>query len=255
MMQEIFSRQLGDESVSQEAMDAFLARMDEFKRLSRAVLSSEDSVAKLTGQMNMLKAQQSSFGEEIEKQQKLQWELEKKLEHLANCKTQAEGLKEVLAENDRIAQELAAIDMAQETMTELTTSIRDSFGLHLNKEASDLIHGITGGIYSSMSIDENLNVFMNTKTKLVPVEQVSSGTMDQVYLALRLAAAKLIQNGSEKMPMVFDDSFVLYDDNRLETALKWLTKIFDGQIIMFTCHQRESKILNANQIPYHYIQI
>ncbi len=255
LMQEIFSRQLGDESVSQEAMDAFLARMDEFKRLSRAVLSSEDSVAKLTGQMNMLKAQQSSFGEEIEKQQKLQWELEKKLEHLANCKTQAEGLKEVLAENDRIAQELAAIDMAQETMTELTTSIRDSFGLHLNKEASDLIHGITGGIYSSMSIDENLNVFMNTKTKLVPVEQVSSGTMDQVYLALRLAAAKLIQNGSEKMPMVFDDSFVLYDDNRLETALKWLTKIFDGQIIMFTCHQRESKILNANQIPYHYIQI
>ena len=77
LMQEIFSRQLGDESVSQEAMDAFLARMDEFKRLSRAVLSSEDSVAKLTGQMNMLKAQQSSFGEEIEKQQKLQWELEK----------------------------------------------------------------------------------------------------------------------------------------------------------------------------------
>ena len=44
-----------------------------------------------------------------------------------------------------------------------------------------------------MSIDENLNVFLNTKTKLVPLENVSSGTMDQVYLALRLAAAKLLQ--------------------------------------------------------------
>ena len=66
-------------------------------------------------------------------------------------------------------------------------------GLYLNKEASQYITGITGGIYDSMSIDENLNVFLNTKTKLVPLENVSSGTMDQVYLALRLAAAKLLQ--------------------------------------------------------------
>ena len=46
-----------------------------------------------------------------------------------------------------------------------------------------------------MSIDENLNVFMNTPSRLVPIEQVSSGTMDQIYLAVRLAAAKLVQNG------------------------------------------------------------
>ncbi len=42
-------------------------------------------------------------------------------------------------------------------------SIRDSFGLYLNKAASELISGITGGLYSSMSIDENLNAFLNTK--------------------------------------------------------------------------------------------
>lgn len=255
LMQEIFSRHLGDESVTPEAMNAFLTRMAEFKRLSHAVLSSEDNVEKLTHQLDQLNSKQNCLSEEIEKQQKLQWELEKKLEHLANCKTQAEALKTVLAENDRIAQELEAIDLAQETMTELTTSIRDSFGLHLNKEASELINGITGGIYSSMSIDENLNVFMNTKTKLVPVEQVSSGTMDQVYLALRLAAAKLIQKGPEKMPMVFDDSFVLYDDDRLKIALKWLTGAFHHQIIMFTCHQRETRILKANKILFHLIEI
>lgn len=255
LLQEIFSRHLGDTSVSPQAMDAFRGRMVEFKRLSRAVLSSQEAVATLTKKMETLRQQQTDFGTEIEKQQKLQWELEKKLEHLASCKTQAEALKEVLKENDRIAQELAAIDLAQETMTELSTSIRDSFGLYLNKEASDLIDGITGGIYSSMSIDENLNVFMNTKTKLVPIEQVSSGTMDQVYLALRLAAAKLIQSGPERMPLVFDDSFVLYDDDRLKTALKWLLSAFDGQIIIFTCHQREAQMLTANQIDYHLISI
>ena len=51
-------------------------------------------------------------------------------------------------------------------------------------------------------------MFLNTKTKLVPLEQVSSGTMYQVYLALRLAAARLIIGDHGEMPLIFDDSFV-----------------------------------------------
>ena len=128
----------------------------------------------------------------------------------------------LLAENERVQEELDAIDLAQDTMTTLSTSIRDSFGLYLNRNSlrSD-IGGITGGIYTSMSIDENLDVFMNTPSKLVPIEQVSSGTMDQIYLAVRLAAAKLVQNGRrDTMPLIFDDSFVLYDDERSEDSAK-----------------------------------
>lgn len=96
---------------------------------------------------------------------------------------------------------------------------------------------------------------MNTKTKLVPIDQVSSGTMDQIYLALRLAAAKLIQGDKEQMPLIFDDSFVLYDDERLRSALKWLAASYQGQIILFTCHQREAQMLTANQLPYHLITL
>ena len=99
-----------------------------------------------------------------------------------------------------LQEELDAIDLAQDTMTSLSTSIRDSFGLYLNKTASDLISGITGGIYTSMSIDQNLDISMNTPTRLVPIEQVSSGAMDQIYLAVRLAAAKLVQSGPDTMP-------------------------------------------------------
>ena len=172
-----------------------------------------------------------------------------------DCRTKAEGLKQILAENERAQEELNAIDLAQDTMTALSTTIRDSFGLYLNKTASDLISGITGGIYTSMSINENMDVFMNTPGKLVPIEQVSSGTMDQIYLAVRLAAAKLIQNGRDSMPLIFDDSFVLYDDERLKTALKWLVKAYDSQIIIFTCHQREAQLLTANQIRYHLVSI
>ena len=106
-----------------------------------------------------------------------------------------------------------------------------------------------------MSVDESLNVFINTRTKLIPVEQVSSGAMDQIYLALRLAAAKLIQTKDGQMPLIFDDSFVLYDDERLRTALKWLTNTFDNQIIIFTCHKREAQMLTSNQIPYCLVEI
>ena len=118
-----------------------------------------------------------------------------------------------------------------------------------------MIGEITGGIYDSMSVDENLNLFMNTRTKLVPVSQVSSGTMDQVYLALRMAAARLLQTGHDQMPLIFDDSFVQYDDERLKTALKWLSQAYDNQLIIFTCHQREAQMMTANQIPFQLISI
>ena len=255
LLQEIFSRHLGDSSISQEAMNAFCQRMGEYRRLCAALIKSEETARILAKELDDLQAQQTACTEVIEQQQRTQWELEQKLERLANCKTQAEALRATLAENERLSQAIAAIDLAQETMTNLSTTIRDSFGLYLNKEASHLIDCITGGVYNSMSVDENLHVFMNTKTKLVPLEQVSSGTMDQVYLALRLAAAKLIQKGDDPLPLIFDDSFVLYDDERLKTALKWLVEAYPGQTIIFTCHQREAQMLTANQIPYHLISI
>lgn len=255
ILQEILSRHLGSTNISTDAMRAFQSRMAEFTRLSSAVIKSEAAITQKQAEIEELQKKQETCGETIEKQQKSQWELERKLEHLSSCKTQAEGLKHILEENDRIREEVSAIDLALETMTGLSSTIRDSFGLYLNRAASDLIKGITGGIYTSMSVDENLNVFLNTKTKLVPLEQVSSGTMDQVYLALRLAAATLIQEGTERMPMIFDDSFVLYDDDRLRTALKWLVNAYSDQIIIFTCHQREAQMLTANLIPYHLIEI
>ena len=255
LLQEIFARHLGDSSISPEAMTALEEKMAEFLRLSKAVEQSEETLKQLTDEISGLQSREEGCTEEIEKQQRIQWELEQKLAHLDECKTKAESLKRVLAENERLQEELDAIDLALDTMTALSTSIRDSFGLYLNKTASELIAGITGGIYTSMSIDQNLDISMNTPTRLVPISQVSSGTMDQIYLAVRLAAAKLVQGDGEPMPLIFDDSFVLYDDERLKVALKWLVKAYDNQIIIFTCHQREAQLLTANQVKYHLVSI
>ena len=100
--------------------------------------------------VEQLQVRQNECSETIERQQRIQWELEKKLEHLAELKDQAAALRQIIAENDRIREEIAAIEMAQDTMKELSMSIRDSFGLYLNKAASELISGITGGLYLSL---------------------------------------------------------------------------------------------------------
>lgn len=251
----LLARHLGDSAVSEDAMNAFRARMGEFSKLCDMVTQSEAEIRKFLEDLSNLQTKQAGCSEMIEKQQRTQWELEKKLEHLSNCKNKAKALKRTLAENDRIHDEIVAIDLAQETMADLSSSIRDSFGLYLNKEASQYITGITGGIYDSMSIDENLNVFLNTKTKLVPLENVSSGTMDQVYLALRLAAAKLLQGSGSGFPLIFDDSFTQYDDERLKTALEWLASAYGDQIIIFTCHRREPQMLRARQVEFQLIEM
>lgn len=254
-LSEIFKRHLGDSSITAEAMEALRSRLSEFTRLCQMMQKSEETLKLQTEKISALREQQNNCSEIIEQQQRIQWELEKKLEHLTDCKDRAAALKRIITENDRLRQDIAAIDLALETMQELSMSIRDSFGLYLNKTTSELISEITGGIYTSISIDENLNAFLNTKKKLIPLEQVSSGTADQIYLALRLAAAKFIQNGEDRMPLVFDDSFVLYDDDRLRTALTWLSRAYDGQIIIFTCHKREGRILKDAGVKHNLIQI
>ena len=254
-LSEIFRRHLGDGTISEKAMDALRNRMDDFIDLCSMIVRSEETVRRQMDDVEQLQGRQNQCSEIIEQQQRVQWELEKKLEHLAELKDQASALRQIIAENDRIREEIAAIELAQETMKELSMSIRDSFGLYLNKTASELISGITGGLYTSMSIDENLGAFLNTRRKLIPLEQVSSGTADQIYLALRLAAARFIQNGRDSMPLIFDDSFVLYDDDRLRQALRGLSEAYKGQIIIFTCHRRELDILEEEEIKHHVVKI
>ena len=163
-LQEIFSKHLQDPSISEEAMEALEGKLAGFLRLSKAVEQSENTLNTMAADISRLQEKEECVSDEIEKQQRLQWELEQNLEQLSAKKNEAEQLKHVLTENERIQEELDALDLAQETMTHLSTSIRDSFGLYLNKTASELIEGITGGIYRSMSIDQNLNIFMNTPT-------------------------------------------------------------------------------------------
>lgn len=289
----MLTKQIGTAGISDAAMESFRTHMDELLRAEEELETQRTTLAEVSAELQNLSNDERRYDVELQKQNEKQTELEGKLQHLANVKNRAEMLKRTLDENDAISTEIDAINLAAETMTELQSSIQSSFGHYLNKEAGELIAGITGGVYDSMWIDQNLDIFMNTPGKIVPIEDVSSGTMDQIYLALRLAAARLIQgdtgagastggvgqagaaagastgaagtqtsaaDGSAgaaetRLPLIFDDSFAMYDEQRLASALRYITEIHHGQILLFTCHTREQRILENEDVKFNLIEM
>lgn len=255
----MLTKQIGTAEISDAAMESFRTHMDELLRAEEELETQRTTLAEVSAELQNLSNDERRYDVELQKQNEKQTELEGKLQHLANVKNRAEMLKRTLDENDAISAEIDAINLAAETMTELQSSIQSSFGHYLNKEAGELIAGITGGVYDSMWIDQNLDIFMNTPGKIVPIEDVSSGTMDQIYLALRLAAARLIQGDTgaaeARLPLIFDDSFAMYDEQRLASALRYITEIHHGQILLFTCHTREQRILESENVKFNLIEM
>ena len=69
---------------------------------------------------------------------------------------------------------------------------------------------------------------------------LSQGTADQLYLAVRLAACKLVLPQEEPCPLVLDDALANFDDSRAALALECLEELGgERQILLFTCHSRE----------------
>ena len=81
----------------------------------------------------------------------------------------------------------------------------------------------------------------STPQKLLSIWQVSRGTMEQIYFALRMACAEFL-NQEDALPLILDDAFLTYDDTRLEQTLRWLA-LSGRQVLLFTCHRREQEIL------------
>lgn len=233
---------------AREKIADLLLVQDEIQRSESAVYDIEEK-------LRLLKTQQEETEASMANQQKSQWLLEQQLQHLSSLKDETVALKSIVAENDRLNTEIEAINIASETLSRLSETIHDSFGRYLNQSASRLISGITGNVYDSLSVDQNLNVFLNTSRKLIPLEQAGAGTVDQVYFALRLAAADLLQFGGSSLPLFLDDSFANYDDQRLRIVLHWMLETYTSrQILLFTPHLREAQLLTTSMLPFHLVE-
>ena len=248
---DIYRRVLGteDADLSEDTYAKFRERIGDLKKTRRALDESEARLAELDKEIGRLTEEKAAAEDALRKQEKAQHDLESRLEHLSSLKDRALTLQETLKKNAKIRADMDAVALASETIRDLSGRIETSLGRHLNESASGLIAGITGGIYTSMAVDDDLGIVMNTPERMVPIEQVSGGTADQIYLALRLSAAKLIQGDKSSLPLILDDCFALYDEERLSSALKWLPGAYRGQILIFTCQDREERILAESGIP------
>ncbi len=190
--------------------------------------------------------------------EKMKWELEEladkyvsEEENLIEKKAQQ---KELLQRKVEMEQESEAITLAMETIHTLSIEIHDSFGGKLNRKISELTKEITNGKYNDVKVDEKLNIKVGQKDNYVVLDKLSSGTIDQLYLSLRLSIADMVY-GEGFMPIILDDCFALYDDFRTKAALETLVNENKGQVIVFTCHNREKEVLDQMRVKYHYIDL
>ena len=144
--------------------------------------------------------------------------------------------------------EIAAMQLAEDTIRSISATIHDSFGKDLNKAVSAYADAFTDGAYAKLSADENLTVRTGSGAKATESSLLSTGAAEQVSLALRLAVAEKMYAG-EHLPLVFDDSFVYYDNVRLRSALARLAATGE-QILIFSCTDREETLLAEEGIPF-----
>lgn len=149
--------------------------------------------------------------------------------------------------------ETEALDLAIKTIQDLSEEIYDSFGSVLNEQVSAIIQRITGNRYSEVRIDDQLRVMVRSGNSFISMEYLSTGTMEQIYLALRLAIANVLI--TEELPIIMDDVFVTYDEQRIYETLSCLGEYRRHQMILFTKNPELQNMITRLGIESNYIAI
>ena len=145
------------------------------------------------------------------------------------------------------------IQTAMDVLNESALEIKRDFTPILNSSLSGFINGITSSKYSEVRVDDSFipKIEEPFYGSIVKVDDLSGGTVDQIYLALRLALVHIMENSTETIPVIMDEVFAHYDDTRTEEALKLINRISSQrQVVLFTCKERETesaiRICNGN---------
>ncbi|GMW02951.1 MAG: hypothetical protein AMXMBFR84_40870 [Candidatus Hydrogenedentota bacterium] len=180
---------------------------------------------------------------------------------LAQRNAGARSLNELEEDRANLAERLAALQREFDAAVHAAALIEDiarnrhaRIAPRLASLASDYLSAITGGAYGELLLNRDLviSVRIPQTERLAedPERSLSKGTVDQIYLALRLALVHCIGEGGETIPLLLDDPFANYDDNRLATALGLLKTVAESnQVLLFTCRQDVSRAAHGLQVP------
>ena len=197
----------------------FASGNSEAAKLSRALQASRKEASELSAQIAGIKGRLSAMGDPM---------------------VLASSLSSMKEEYELVQKEYDAITLAEELLRESDQEIQSRFSPELSRIAAQYMQQMTGGRYEDVQIGLDFSAQTRTQEDTVArdAEYLSAGTMDLMYLAVRLAVCELALPDSEPCPLIIDDALVNLDNTRLSQAMTLLRKLaLDRQIILFTCRQ------------------
>ena len=200
---------------------------------------------------NIIEKNKNNINSSILELHKLELDLdniEPKLEQIADLEEKIYFEKENL---DKLENKSKIFNITRELIENSYLEMKNNITPKFNKNLSKNIEKITNGKYKKIILNDDIFVELENGSR-ISIDMLSTGTIEQIYLALRLSVIDEIS--SEKLPIMLDETFAYYDNERLEETLKFLSQI-DNQVIIFSCTEREKDILNKLNINYNLINL
>jgi uncharacterized protein YhaN len=126
------------------------------------------------------------------------------------------------------------------------------------QEAQRFFSAITSGRYErilSLPGENRIAVEDRTGTRKDSSE-LSRGTVEQLYLALRFGLVREFGRRSEPMPVIMDDILVNFDPDRARETCRALDELSRAQqVILFTCHPETASLVNSETKDCNLIEL
>ncbi|MEW4969680.1 DNA repair/recombination ATPase SbcE [Bacillus stercoris] len=166
---------------------------------------------------------------------------------VSDLKLQTEMQKERVKET---AKKWASIQMVKQVIKNKLERHKKIELPRLLETAGEFFRPLTDGSYQTIYFSETDDsiMVMHRDGTVYHAEELSQGTCEQLYTAIRFALAVTRQDGS-KLPFQLDDSFVHFDQERLKRVLHVLYDLTEGgrQILYFTCHDHVKDAFHSSQ--------
>lgn len=178
--------------------------------------------------------------------------IEPKLENLSKLEENIVDNKEKMLTLKKLEKSIMlAKEILDDSYQEMKNTVTPKFTQNLSKNIST----ITDGKYNNILFGDQKGLIVELENgNYISASQLSIGTIDQLYLSLRLSMVEELSE--EKMPIILDESFAYYDTERLENILKYINnKYIAHQIIILTCTNREKEILEKLNIKFNLISL
>ena len=148
-----------------------------------------------------------------------------------------------------------SMNLAKEILRRAYEKMKNTVTPKFTENLSKNIMEITDGKYNNVMVKDDNGIIVELEDgNYVEANRLSIGTIDQLYLSLRLSMVEDLSK--EKMPIILDEAFAYYDTQRLENILNYMiNKYNDRQIIILTCTEREKEILEKLNIQHNLINL